>query len=316
MPGATLAGYAGGVALLASAGGDLTSPGGLLRHVLLLVGALCAAAAAPTASAAVLACFVVGLGCSLTQRLLACATDVVGPDDRARTIGFVVGGGLCGIVLARAAVPSACLLLGWRGMFALSACLAAACGVRAAMSCARRPSRAVRVAAPLPAALSLWRAEPVLRRAAVQQACVFAAFNLSWAVFPRLLAVEGTPRGLAMGAVASLGAAAALLSGRFCAARGARDVAWLGLAAVGIAAPSLLLARHMLPGCASMGLLEVGTQLALVANQTRAQALASTAAVRGRVTAIVTTIGFAGGAAGAAIGNLLSLGFVNLFRRW
>ena len=55
----------------------------------------------------------------------------------------------------------------------------------------------------------------------------------------------------------------------------------------------------------SMALLEIGTQLALVANQTRAQARAPTAATRGRITAIVTTIGFAGGAFGAAIGNLV-----------
>jgi hypothetical protein len=56
---------------------------------------------------------------------------------------------------------------------------------------------------------------------------------------------------------------------------------------------------------AGMGLLDAGTQVALVANQTRAQALASSPAMRGRLAAIVTTIGFVGGALGSAIGNLV-----------
>jgi hypothetical protein len=43
--------------------------------------------------------------------------------------------------------------------------------------------------------------------------------------------------------------------------------------------------------------------MSLVANQAQAQRLATSPAMRGRVAAIVTTIGFAAGALGAAIGN-------------
>ena len=54
------------------------------------------------------------------------------------------------------------------------------------------------------------------------------------------------------------------------------------------------------------GDLTARTQIALVANHARSQALASTPAMRGRVAAIVTTVGFAGGAVGSALGNLLA----------
>ncbi|HYZ64001.1 MAG TPA: hypothetical protein VE650_16255, partial [Acetobacteraceae bacterium] len=117
VPGAALAGYAMGVAGLATLAGDLTEPGGLARHFLLLVAALCLAASAPVASVLTVACLLVGIGCALTQRLLASATSAVGSGARAQTIGWIIAGGLCGIVLARAAVPAAASSLGWRGVF-------------------------------------------------------------------------------------------------------------------------------------------------------------------------------------------------------
>jgi predicted MFS family arabinose efflux permease len=305
MPGATFAGYAAGVALLASVAGDLTAPKGLGRHVLLLVASLSVAAAAPRPLVAALACFFIGLGCSLTQRLLACAASAVGPECRAETIGWIIAGGLCGIVLARAAVPAASELLGWRAMFWLDAALAAFAGLAATRASAhvRRRSR-VPAATALPTAAWLWRREVTLRQAAIQQALVFAAFNLGWAIFPRLLAAEGTAPSVPMGIVASLGAAAALLSGRICGTWSPAGVARTGFAAVAVAVFAFVFAWQS--SCyIPMALLDIGTQVALVANHARAQALASSPAMRGRLAAIVTAIGFAGGAVGAAIGNLL-----------
>src|SRR3954451_5220490 len=60
MPGATLAGYAAGVAGLATLGGDLTAPRPFARHVALLAVALCGAAAAPTPLVLALACLCAG----------------------------------------------------------------------------------------------------------------------------------------------------------------------------------------------------------------------------------------------------------------
>ncbi len=307
MPGATLIGYAAGVAGLAAIAGDLTDPRNLGRQFLLLVAALCGAALAPTPVMLTGACLLIGVGCALTQRLLCCATTAVAPEHRAQTIGWIIAAGLCGIVLARAFGPAAADFLGWRPVFAMDAVLAGLAGAAATTVSARLYRRSAGMQPmPLPKATSLWRGEVTLRRAALQQAVVFAVFNMGWAVFPRIAQGGGALPALSMGIVALLGASAALVSGRFCARWNTAGVARAGFAAVSVASVAVALGLRMPLWCyLGMGLLDAGTQVSLVANQARAQALASTPAMRGRLAAIVTTIGFVGGAAGSAIGNLL-----------
>ncbi|GAC1343508.1 MAG: hypothetical protein NVSMB18_19460 [Acetobacteraceae bacterium] len=306
LPGATLLGYALGVAGLATVARDLTDPRGLAWHFLLLAAALCAAASAPAAIVLTVAGLVTGIGCALTQRLLAIATSAVAPGERAQTIGWIIAGGLSGIVLARACGPAAAAWVGWRGVFwcdAAAVSLAALAASAAAFRGQGRP--AFGPTGPLPAATSLWRREPSLRHSALQQALVFAAFNMGWAVFPRFVQGVGPSPGLYMGLVATVGAASALLSGRLCGRSEASMVARAGLRIVLIGATILSLGHAVPAFCyLGMGLLDAGTQVALVANQARAQASASSPAMRGRLAAIVTTIGFAGGAVGATIGNL------------
>ncbi len=311
MPGATLAGYAAGVALLAAVARDLTSPAGLTLHLLLLTAGLCAVASAPGPTIAAAACLLIGLGCSLTQRLMACATNAVPAAARSETIGRVIAGGLLGIVLARACVPLASAWLGWRTMFWTDALIVTALGAGVVLTFDRADLALQNVRRELPSATALWRNERVLRRAAVQQALVFAAFNFGWALFPRLLRVDSLAPSLPMGSVAILGAGAAVLSGRLCGDRNPAMVARAGLLMV-LGATLALIATVTLEHrpsavlyCVAMAFLDIGTQIALVANQARAQALAATPPVRGRITAIVTTVGFAGGAIGAAMGNLL-----------
>ena len=305
-PGATLLGYAVGVAALATLSRDLSEPSSLAYHGICLAGALCLAAASPNAACIALACLAVGAGCALTQRILVTATTLVPKAQQAQAIGMIISAGLLGIVFARAYVAEASAAIGWRHMFladaavTLSACLAAS---RLSLSHGTAPARRP----DLPSPLALLRDVPALQGAAVQQAIAFAAFNMGWSLFP---AISHAPSA-ARAAIATTGAVAALLSGRACRARTPHVVALLGLFAIGGAAALavLAIAIHLsVSGFAAytaMVLLEVGTQVALVANQARAQAAALSVPVRGRLAAILTTLAFGGGAAGAAIGNLL-----------
>jgi predicted MFS family arabinose efflux permease len=307
MPGATLAGYAVGVALLAAIARDLTSPTGLVLHVIVLTAALCIAAAAPSPVIAASACLLIGVGCSLTQRLLASATSMVAPEARAETIGWIIASGLFGIVLARALVPIAAAWFGWRTMFWGDAVLVALVGL-AVIAGSRLAETGVQAAhhPKLPAAIVLWWAEPTLRHAAIQQGAVFATFNLGWALYPRLLTASGVAPILPMGIVASLGATAAVLAGQICRRKDPADIAAAGLVTSVLAITILLVCGGSFRlYVVAMALLDMSTQVSLVANQARAQALATSPAMRGRVTAMVTTVGFAGGALGAALGNLL-----------
>ena len=310
MPSATLAGYAIGVALLAGLARDLTAANGLGLHALLLSLGLGAAAVAPALPLIACACLLVGIGCSLTQRLLASATSAVSAEARGPVIGGIIASGLVGIVVARAAVPVASAAIGWRTMFMLDAVMVSVCGIVAATAALRVDRRAWGDdAATLPSAAALWRREPVLRRAALQQAVVFALFNFGWAVFPRLIAGSAhtaVQMGVPMGVIAALGACAAVGAGWACKRHPAAGIATAGLYAALLAGSSILLVRGAGPALyAAMILLDVGTQTALVSNQAQAQALATTPAMRGRLAAIVTTIGFGAGAIGAAIGNAL-----------
>ena len=305
-PGATLLGYSLGVAALAILSRDLSTPGGMARHGACLAAALCLAAAAPNAACLALACLAIGAGCAVTQRILVTATTFVAESQQAQAIGTIISAGLLGVMFARAYMTEAAIAIGWRPMFladaaaTLAACLAAAwLNPRHPVKPNQRP--------PLPSPLTLLRTTPVLRSAAAQQAVAFAAFNMGWSLFP---AASHAPSG-ARAAIATAGACAALLSGRVCRTNTPRIIAGIGLSAIALAAALASLAIAMrLPASgiatyAAMAFLEIGTQIALVANQSRAQAAAGSVSIRGRMAAIVTTIAFGGGAAGAALGNLL-----------
>lgn len=305
-PSATLAGYAIGVALLASVARDLTAANGLGLHALLLGAGLSAAAVAPTAFVLAAACLVIGLGCSLTQRAMACVANTVTAGQRGPAIGTVIASGLTGIVIARAVIPAASLALGWRMMFILDAAAICTIGLLAAIAAQRTSRHGPSDPACLPGAIALWRREPELRRAALRQACVFAAFNAGWAFFPRVLTQAGVTGTLPLGIVASLGAASALGAGLLCRRFGPDRVGTSGAATVLLAVAAAFLAGRTGPVTLGiMALLDVGTQAALVASQAQAQARATSPAVRGRLAAIVTTVGFAAGAVGAAMGNAL-----------
>ena len=305
MPSATLAGYAIGVAMLAALARDMTTANGLGLHALVLGVGLGVAAVAPAAPLVTLACLIVGIGCSLTQRVLACAASAVSSAHRGPVIGCVIASGLVGIIGARTLVPAASGALGWRMMFMVDAGVVCCCGILAAIAAQRVDRRGWEMdATALPNARVLWRREPILRRAALRQGLVFAMFNCGWAIFPRLVSHDGSAGAASIAVVASLGAVAALVAGWACKRRRPGEVANSGLCAVLVAGAAGVAASGTGPvAFAAMALLDIGTQTSLVANQAQALSLATSPAMRGRVAAIVTTIGFGAGAIGAAIGN-------------
>ncbi len=278
----------------------------MVFHGACLSVAQCLTAVAPNAATIVIACLAIGAGCSLTQRVIVIATTLVAPVQQSQAIGMCIASGLVGIVIARACVTDLAALIGWRTVFlaaavtTFSACLAFA-GLRSESGVASD-----RLAV-LPSPIALLRTVPALRVAALQQAVVFAGFNLGWALFPAASQASAGARA----AIASAGAMAALLSGRACRSNPPRAVALFGLASVATAAgvAGLVVATRMSASSpvtyGAMVLLEIGTQVALVANQASAQACAPSIPVRGRLAAIMTTIAFGGGALGAVIGNLV-----------
>lgn len=297
LPGATLLGYAAGVTMLAVASKNLAARRVLVCHMAVLIVGVVALAVAPTGMAAVAACLLVGSGCALTQRLLIIATSTQRPERRAEVIGLVVASGLAGIVVARAWMGEVAQNIGWRHTLILNAVLMIM--MVFALLTVPWPKLTDPVRRPI-SALGLWKRYPTLRLAAIHQAVVFAAFNAGWAILPMLTTTTSATRAI----VAGVGAMTAIFAGqtrRLCRPDRLTVIAPLLIA---VAAVLVTLVASRLAAIGAMILIEIGTQLALVANQTRAQAIAPDVGSRGRMASLVTAIGFVGGALGAAAANI------------
>ena len=302
MPASTLFGYASGVIYCSSVAKDLSDPSALLRHWLLLTFALGACALAPSSTLLVASCFLAGAGAALTQRLLCCATAAVPSSKRAATIGWIVAFGLCGIVFARCCGSAVADLLGWRAVFwmqAGAACVSALISVSVALRSHVPGSTAT---TSLPGPISIWREHEPLRRAALQQASVFAAFNMSWAAFLNTTHSAGMIPSLVLAAVALAGAATAVAAGQWCVLWRIDRVANTGVLVVALAATALGTWCDSRTDYLGMMLLDCATQAALVSNQARAQACTTESAMRGRLAACQTAVSFTGGALGSAVG--------------
>ena len=298
LPGATLLGYAIGVAALAVASKNLAGRKGLACHAALLVAGLSALVAAPTALSALLACLVVGAGCALTQRLLIIATTFR-PERRSEIIGLLIASGLTGIVVARAWIDDIAHRIGWRHTLVLDAVLIAM--VVGTLLRLPWPARTEPMTRPISVA-GLWQRYPTLRHAAFHQGLIFAAFNAAWAILPTLTMTAPATRAI----VAAVGAVTAIIAGRT--ARLLRPALLAGIAPffVIVAAAMAVFVATRMAFVGAMIFVEIGTQLALVANQTRAQAIAPDISSRGRMAALVTAVSFAGGALGAAAANMFT----------
>lgn len=297
LPGAILLGYAAGVTMLAVASKNLAARSGLVCHMLVLVVGLAALAVAPTAIAAVAACMLVGSGCALTQRLLIVATTTHRAERRAEIIGLIVASGLTGIVVARAWIGEIAQNIGWRHTLILNAVLMVM--LVFALLTVPWPKPTDPVTRPI-SALRLWQRYPTLRLAAIHQAVVFAAFNAGWAILPALTITTPATRAL----VAGVGAVTAILAGQTSRLFRPDRLTVIAPLLIAVAALLVTLVATRLAVTGAMILIEIGTQLALVANQTRAQAIAPDVGSRGRMASLVTAIGFVGGALGAAAANI------------
>ena len=311
VPAVTLAGYATGAALIAF-GPAAWGRSSIERHLLLLVIALAAVASAPNVATVIMASYFVGCGSSVAQRLLATAAQLVGPAAAGRAIGGVICGSLTAVLGVRLIGQGLGQTFGWRPVFLIAAATVAVSGFLAFATRATRASPTEAATAPS-TFQALWRSHALLRRAAFQQAALFAAFNAGWMTV--LVEIPAHERPMVVLGGCCAGLAAALAAGRLADRPGQRHVTTLGAAAMLVSASLLLpIAYGTVTGSSQtlllivgMALLDAGMQVALVSNQARVQALQPFARVR--LAATLTVCGFLGGACGAGAGYWLTQAF-------
>ncbi|AWN37872.1 MFS transporter [Methylobacterium radiodurans] len=308
VPAGCLVGYGLGIVGLVPLGDGLPRRTLIVGQLLALALALVAAGLSPNLPALALASLAIGILSSAAQQAVPFAAELAPDASRGRVVGQVMTGLLTGILLARTASGFVGAHLGWRAVFLAAAGVALAMAGIARATLPHTPqARRLRYRALMLSILHLARTQPVLRRASLSQALLFASFNAFWVTLALLVEAEPfnlTAAGAGLfGVIGVAGALVAPLSGRFTDRRGARPVVVGGAVLVMAAFGVLWAAGQWSLAAVALGvlLIDIGLNGALIANQTRVYALAPGA--RGRLNTVLFTVMFVFGAAGAFAGS-------------
>lgn len=302
VPMLTQLGYAAGLLFLVPLGDAFERRRLIVIQFIMLAVALVIAALAPGLATLAFASVLVGAAATVAQQIVPFATILSEPSKRGAAVGTVMSGLLTGILLSRTIAGFVSSAAGWRVMFWIAVPIALLAAVLMALRLPEhRPPRRVGFAELFGSLVGLWRGEPLLRRAALTQAMIFASFSAFWTVLA--LRLEQPPLNLGaasaglFGVVGAVGVAMAPLAGRVADRKGPWIVISLGAAAT-VVAWGIFAIWPMLAGLIiGVIVLDFGVQIALVSHQHLIYGLHPE--FKSRLNTLFMTTMFVGGAIGS-----------------
>jgi predicted MFS family arabinose efflux permease len=284
------------------------------RLILIMIGAvtvaLLAAGLSTDPAPFLIASLAIGLGSTAVQMIVPFAASLAPDAMRGRVVGNVMSGLMVGIMMARPVSSFIARFSSWHTVFFLSAAVMVILGfVLAARLPKRMPHTRLSYFGLIASMGNLYATQPVLRRRAFYQACLFATFSLFWTVTPLLLAGSAfqlTQAGIALFALAGVaGAIASPIAGRLADRNLSKPATAAGIVAAAagylvtyIAPEGSVLALALLTLAAI--LVDFGTTMTLVIGQRAIYGLG--ADLRSRLNGLFMATFFCGGAIGSALG--------------
>ena len=266
---------------------------------------LAAMAAAPSINLLIVAQLLVGITAMSGQILIPFSVDLAPPGKRGHTVGVMMLGLLCGILLARTLSGFIGDLFGWRAMFGVAAAMMAVLGIVLLSELPHRPPvLKMSYGRLMHSMLGLLKTQPPLWTASAVSGLSFGVFTLFWTTLSFFLIgkVSHPPRVAGLfGVIGVFGALAAPLAGKLSDRRGPEFTVTLSLIAIAAA----FVVMWVWPGIPSLIfgvlLMDMGVQSIQVAEQARAISLVPDA--RSRLNTLYMVARFIGGAAGSSIGT-------------
>ncbi|WP_213947266.1 MFS transporter [Luteibacter sp. dw_328] len=304
IPMLTQLGYAAGLLFLVPLGDALERRQLIVGQFAVLAIALVGAALAPGLTTLAIASVLIGAMATAAQQIVPFATLLAEPSKRGAAVGTVMSGLLTGILLSRTIAGFVSSAAGWRAMFWLGVPIALMGAVLMRLRLPEHhPARRVSYGELMSSLVGLWRREPLLRRASLTQAVIFASFSAFWTVLA--LRLEQPPLNLGaasaglFGVVGAVGVAMAPLAGRVADRRGP----WLVIAAGALSTVVAWAVFALWPSLAGLIvgviLLDFGVQIALVSHQHLVYGLHPE--FKSRLNTLFMTTMFLGGAAGSFV---------------